>query len=156
EPHLKAALDLRRRVFGPDHEKVAESLVDHAWNLSVTKRYAQAESRVREALAIYHKLGDQTKPLIGTLWALMWLQVYQGRHAEAEAVANEAFLIARNAAAEEFPEIANILHTLADSKNRQRAFADGERLARQAVALHRRLHGDEHPEMGWGLLVLAE
>ena len=33
EPHLKAALDLRRQAFGTDHELVAQSLIDYAWFL---------------------------------------------------------------------------------------------------------------------------
>jgi serine/threonine protein kinase len=155
-PHLEAALALRRNALGEEHAQVAESLVDSAWNLASAKDYVRAETRVREALAIDRQLGVGGRPLIETLWALVWLQVYQGQDAKAERTAQEALTIAREVPGADGPVVANILHTLADSKVRRRAFAEAEPLARDAVEAHRRWHGAEHPETGWGLLILAK
>jgi tetratricopeptide (TPR) repeat protein len=154
-PHLEAALELRRRTFGPLHERVAESLVDSAWYLPATGRYGEAEDRVREALAIYRAQASRHEPRIAALWALVCLQVYQGKHAQAEEAAREAMAMARGEPGLESPDIANILHTLADSKSDRGRFDEAEPLARESVALHRRLHGNSHPETGWGLHALA-
>jgi len=54
----------------------------------------------------------------------------------------------------EFAEIGSILHTLAFMQ-RDRNPAQAEANARQAVAMHRRLHGSDHPETGWGLRTLG-
>src|SRR5258708_33132211 len=68
EPHLKKALELRRRLFGASHEKVAESLVDYAWNLPATGRRPAAEACVREALLIYRREGEPARLMIQALW----------------------------------------------------------------------------------------
>ena len=64
-------------------------------------------------------------------------------------------LAVANHAGEELPDQANLLHRYADLKIRQGQFAEGEQLARQAVDLHRRLHGDRHPETAWALKTLS-
>jgi tetratricopeptide (TPR) repeat protein len=156
ETHLKAALDLRRRVYGPDHEQVAQSLVDYAWNRRERGDHAGAEIGAREALAIYRK---QDAPRVGELRAFRLLVISlfrQLKHAEGEAVAQEALAFARQLEQEEHPEVANILHALAESKGQQAHHVEAERLARKAVALHRRVHGNEHPETAWSLIVLAQ
>ncbi|WP_406696780.1 tetratricopeptide repeat protein [Singulisphaera sp. Ch08] len=155
EPHLKRALELRRCAFDANPEKVAESLIDIAWNLAARGQLAPAEKSVREALLIYRDRGEPEVPMIQALWALQWLQVYQGKHAESEAAAREALAILRKNPGSTSPEIANILHTLADSKNDRYRFSEAEPLAREALTLHRRLHGANHPEMGWGWNALA-
>ncbi len=64
EPQLTKALELRRRLFGPDHEKVAESQVDYAWCLMEQQRNPEAEASVREALRIYRARGTTELPVI--------------------------------------------------------------------------------------------
>jgi tetratricopeptide (TPR) repeat protein len=73
---------------------------------------------------------------------------------EAEAVANEARALARESGGE-YPDVANILHALADGRIEQGKHAEAEQAARQAVEMHRRLHGPNHPETGWGLRTLG-
>src|SRR5262249_11485474 len=155
EPQLKQALELRRRVLGPKHEKVAESLIDYAWNLAAGGRHAPAEACVREALAIYRGVGEPPLPMIQALWALQWLQVYQGKHAESEETAREALAFAGRSPHAECAEVANILHTLADSRNDRLLYSAAEAPAREALDRHRKVHGAEHPETAWGCNALA-
>src|SRR5262249_19247235 len=147
---------LRRQIFGNSDEKVAESLVDHAWILAQKKELAQAEKRVEEALSILRRPPHPTKPLIEALWAAVWIQVYEGNDAAAEVLANEAFAIMRTTPEVEYQEGADILHTLADSNNRRGKFAEAVRLGREALAMHLKLVGTEHPETGWGHMILAK
>ena len=70
EPHLKRRLELRRRIFGGKHEKVAESLIDYAWNLAAAGRHAAAEECVREALRSTVSSGEPPLLMIQALWAL--------------------------------------------------------------------------------------
>ncbi len=68
EPHLQAALDLRRRVFGGEHEMVAESLLDYSFNCWERDRQsAEAVAMTREALAICHKSDTPTEQTIVAL-----------------------------------------------------------------------------------------
>jgi non-specific serine/threonine protein kinase/serine/threonine-protein kinase len=52
-PHLKKALELRRRIFDADDARIAHGLVDCAMNLGELGRFVEAESCVQEAIAIY-------------------------------------------------------------------------------------------------------
>ena len=67
EPHLRAALELRRRIYGNEHEKVAESLLDYAWGAGPRKDPDEELALAREALAIYRKTGSQPEETIRAL-----------------------------------------------------------------------------------------
>jgi tetratricopeptide (TPR) repeat protein len=54
------------------------------------------------------------------------------------------------------PDLANILHTLAESARLlRRDLVGGERLARESLALHRRFRGGDHPQTARALNVLG-
>ena len=103
ESHLTRALELRRRLFGPDHEKVAESLVDYAWNLAEQSRHAEAETNIREALRIYRARGTAAAPVIQAEWSLQRFLISLKRFDEAEVVAKEALALAGDSGGE-YPE----------------------------------------------------
>ncbi len=156
EPHLGAALELRRRIYGNEHEKVAESLVDYAWNEGERTHRAKGLALAREALAIYRKAGGQPEGMIHALRVVLFFLVWEpGDHVEGDAIAREALAIAQEANTMESPDVADILHDLASWKLNRGDHSEAERLARKAVALHRRVHGNEHPETGHGLGILG-
>jgi tetratricopeptide (TPR) repeat protein len=70
-------------------------------------------------------------------------------------VANEALALAGDPKNSDYLELPNILHTLADSNSTQGKYEEAEKWARQAVEIHRRLHGNQHPETAWGLWALG-
>jgi tetratricopeptide (TPR) repeat protein len=78
----------------------------------------------------------------------------QRKYSEGDAVAEQILAIARKQQ-ERFPELANVLHQYADSALNQGDKVKAERLAREALALHRKVHGESHPETGWGLFELG-
>jgi serine/threonine protein kinase/tetratricopeptide (TPR) repeat protein len=155
ERHLQAALDLRRRVFAPDDEKVAESLVDYAWGCYQQGHYSEAEAHAREAQAIYRKRSSPPGRVISALGSLVRALMEQERLEEAEATAEEALALAAQSPDALYPEIASILHAVAEGKRRRAQYAEAETWARKALALHRRAHGDEHIETAWCLLELG-
>jgi len=154
---FERALTLRRRIFGDQAEPVAESLVDYTWTFveQGPGPAAKGEPYVREALEIYRKRGTAGQPVIYALWTLQKVLATQGRYAEAEAVVEQALSLGQNPQAHEFPELASMIHGLAEIKNRQSQYAEAEVLARKAVEMHRRLSGAEHSETAWGLLALG-
>jgi non-specific serine/threonine protein kinase/serine/threonine-protein kinase len=155
ELHLKKALDLRRQLYGAGDERVAESLVDYAWSLAVLNRRAEAEKYIREAISIYSDHHSDPRATLRALWALQCFLNWQSRLTEAEQVANEALALARNANDTDCAEVANILHDLAETNTLQGKYKEAEKWARQSVDMHRRWHGDHHPETGHGLLQLG-
>jgi tetratricopeptide (TPR) repeat protein len=88
------------------------------------------------------------------LEVLQHVLINAGRDADAERVTQQALDVARQAG-QEFPDQANLLHRYAGFKNKQGQFAEAEKWAHQAVDMHRRLHGDQHPETAWALKMLA-
>ncbi len=153
EPHLKAALDLRRRVFGNEHEMVAKSLLDYAFNFWERDRTSpEAVALGREAVAIHRNLGARTEKMIV---ALRHLQLFLGRDAEGDRVAAEALSIAEHLHLDEHPDVAIILHNMAQIRTSKGDYVQAESLGRKALAMHRKLHGNEHPETAWALTALA-
>jgi serine/threonine protein kinase/tetratricopeptide (TPR) repeat protein len=151
-PHLQAALDLRRDVFGPDSEKVAESMVDYAYNQ--TLKSPESEAAVREALRIYKDRGTTGRPVLHAMFLLEKCLAGQGKNDQAEAVGTEAVALCKSNNSES-PELANILHRLADQKQLRRKYAEAEALALRSVEMHRRLHGNGHPQTAYGLATLG-
>ncbi len=161
----EAALALCRRAHGPGQAKYAEILVDYAQNLAEQRRFADAERTAREAVETYRRAGISGRPLVKALWILQ-LQlatkteiayeqaVARAAYAEEQAVVEEALAIA-DANGTEYPELANILHRHAPLMCKQGDQAGAEEWARRAVDMHRRLHGNEHPETAYGLADLG-
>jgi tetratricopeptide (TPR) repeat protein len=154
QPHFEKAIELRWQVDGAVSEQLADILVDYAWNLRDQQRYSESESRLNEALEIYRQLGVTGAPVFHALEILQHVLISSKRDVDAERVTKEALQIASQSG-EAFPDQANLLHRYADLKIRQGHFAEGEKLASQAVDMHRRLHGDEHPETAFGLRTLS-
>jgi serine/threonine protein kinase len=155
ELHSKKALDLRRQVFGDSDERVADSLVDYAWNLAEQYRYPEAETHTRDALSIYRKRHSNPRATVRALWSLQEFLHRQSRYSEAEQMANEALALAGDPKNSNVLELPNVLHTLADSYSTQGKYEEAEKWARQAVEIHRRLQGNQHPETAWGLWALG-
>jgi hypothetical protein len=72
-----------------------------------------------------------------------------------DAVTQESSTIAGKSPGIEFPEMASMLHGLAEVKIKQAKYDEGATLASKSVAMHRRLRGAEHPETAWALLSLG-
>jgi hypothetical protein len=78
----------------------------------------------------------------------------EGKYQEAEVVAREVLALAQKGD-REYPEVASVLHRLANIKIGEQKYAEAEDLARRSVEMHRRLHGNEHPETAWALLAVG-
>ena len=155
ESNLQMAVDLSRRAYGPEHEKVAECLIDYGWNLANQKRGVEAEKATREALRIYRLRDIRGKAYIKGLWILQTALLSAGHNAESEVVTQEALAIADASPGVEFPELANMLHRHAGVLFGRKEYAAAEEWGRRSVEMHRRLQGDGHPETAWGLRTFA-
>src|SRR5262249_11475641 len=142
EPHLAAALDLRQRVFGHDHVEVASSLLDYARLKREQGIPEAALSSANEALAIHRRLkspDEQTIKVLDELALQLWAV---GPTDQLRPIVEEILAIAAKNP-DKYPEVANLKHRLAETMEDPIV---GEQYAREAVALHRRLQGETHPE----------
>jgi tetratricopeptide (TPR) repeat protein len=155
EPQIEAALAQRQDIFGHDHVQFADALVKKAWLLNEQADHVGAESLAREALAIYRKVGAPPQEIaaLDVLSLAIWNQDadVDGRLAP---VAQEIFDIAQRNP-DGFPQLADLLHRLANRATARGDYLEAERLARRSVALHRKLQGNHHPETAWGLFELG-
>jgi tetratricopeptide (TPR) repeat protein len=109
-------------------------------------------------LDIYRQRGVTGAPVVRVLAVLQTLLISSfestGRDDEAERVTQEALTVARSSG-KEFPELAAMLHRFAYMRRSQSRLAEAEKLALQAVEMHRRVHSSPHPQMAHGLRTLA-
>jgi tetratricopeptide (TPR) repeat protein len=139
---------MRRKAFGPNHELVAHSLVDYAWLLDARGDAAQAEQYGREALAIQRKFGRSDPDLmVATLHVLQVAAAQNRRYDQAEEFAQEALAIARRQPKPIAGE-ASVRRALAGVAIEQGDFHEAERLAHEALTLHRKIQGEQHMATG--------
>jgi serine/threonine protein kinase/tetratricopeptide (TPR) repeat protein len=155
EPHLRRALALNRQVFGEDHVKFADSQRHLGWNqLETDRANGEVETLARGALATYLKHGDHDGALEAQ-WLLVLSLDGQSRTIDAEAAADEALEFARLHDRYESKVVPNLLHQLAWIAIRKGDYVAAERLARESVEKHLLVHGDTHPETGFGWTYLG-
>jgi tetratricopeptide (TPR) repeat protein len=145
--HLRAAIELYRKTLGNEHEKLADCLIDHAFNLTTP----EGTNAAREALSIYRRLDDPSG-IMRALWVLhnrlIW---FEKRYDEADRAFEEAAALAREHPADVPREFATMVANQGAQKRDRGELREAEALAREAVALHRRVDGEDHPELAWGL-----
>jgi tetratricopeptide (TPR) repeat protein len=161
-PLLERALGIGRRLLGPEHVTLAQTLN----NLGVLYReqgnLAAAEPLLRESLAMRRRLlGSEDKMVAITLVELGRALEDRGRSDEAEPLFRESLAIRRKVFGEEHRETATSKSDLGRTLMRRGDLAGAEPLLRENVATTERLLGRTHPNSAaakgnLALLVLAK
>ncbi len=144
--HLQLVLDYHQQQRS-EPALIAQDYTNLAWNYAALGKYEQAIQLARQATDIHGE--SYSREAVQALWCLQHSLIYQQQFEAADEIAQRAIKVA-SAIDPQPPELANILHDLAQSLTRQGKPKQGVDYARQAIALHQRMHGDEHPETGWG------
>ena len=153
----RAALALRKRVFGYEHPGVAESLNDLGNALYRQSKLTEAESTHCEALALRRKLfGNRHPQVAASLNNLANTLREQGRLAEAEAMFREALVLRREFLGTNHEETAQTVDNLGTILSLQDKFQEAETMQREGLALDKRLLGNDHPEVAVALNNLAD
>jgi tetratricopeptide (TPR) repeat protein len=114
EPHLWRALELRKRLQGDRHPKVAQNLKKLARIFRKQQKFARAEPLYRLSLSIQEKaLGRGHADFIGTLADLAELYYSEGRVTEAEPLYKMSLAAFEQALGEEHPHVADRLEDYA-------------------------------------------
>lgn len=148
EPHLRQALEIRKRVLGPEHGEVAASLNDLASLLHDEGKRTEAEPLYREALRIRKKvLGPGHIDTSATLNDLGLLLKQQGDLDGAEALYRESLAIKRTSLGEAHGDLAQAINSMAQLLQARGDLKGAETLHREALAMRRTLFGPEHPDV---------
>jgi hypothetical protein len=91
QPLLEGAVDVRRRILGPEHPDTLRSMVDLAGILGAEGHYAQAEKLQRDTLAVQRRaLGPEHRETLLLMVDLAGTLYEEGRNAEAEKLQRDA------------------------------------------------------------------
>jgi len=143
EKHLLKSLEIRERLYGPVHPRVAFSLRNLAHVLSREGKRDEAEAAYRRALTIYRNCSEASgSDWASTLGDLARLHFDMGKQVEAENEFGQAVQAARELMAADRAQGAAILDELAQMRWSQDDFAGAEKLFLEVIQALRR-SGDE-------------
>ena len=154
EPHLRAALAIRRRVVGPQHPDTALSMIALAEWCILTGQYAEAEPLLRDAASVYRATGDEKWLAIALndLGTLKWIT---GEYGAAERFLHEALHNSRNLVGPDRAPRAVMYSTLGLARRDQGDLAQGAEFLQKAIKQHRALPGEPRAELATALSSLA-
>jgi len=150
------AVDLRRRVLGPDHPDTLTSMNDLADAYRVQSAYKQAEPLFIKVLETRRRvLGEENPATLSSMNELANLYLDQGRDAQADPLLAKALEVQRRVLGPNDPETLTTMHDLATTYVDEGKFGQAEPLETQALEGRRRVLGEEHPQTARSMNELA-
>src|SRR5580704_9921969 len=152
---LRSSLDERKRIFGPDHPQVAESLVALGLLRVDQAQWDDAEHMVRDGLAMSKRNFPAGHPDIakGTL-ALGKVLAGRGDYNHAIPMLQEVVLL-RSTPATAPADLAAALTELANAQFYAGHYDDSDALNHRALAIYTQLFGEHHPLVANALVNLG-
>jgi tetratricopeptide (TPR) repeat protein len=145
-----AALDMRRRVYGPDHKEVADSLDQVSAVARVRRDYYTAERRVDEAIAMRRRHPDDPKARTGLASSLTNRAILSWRKGELTATIRDLREAMDNYRGEIPGDhlLLGVLHSrLGAAYAADGHWADAMREFRQSVDVRRRHRPESHGDI---------
>ena len=140
------AVDIRRRVLGPENPGTLTSMCSLGSDLRQQGRYAEAEKLLRQAADIQRRvLGPQHSDTLKSMNYLASVLSDEGRYAEAEKLLRETVEITRRVMGPNRRDTLAALINLAVTVYREGRVAEAEKLYREALETARRILGPEDP-----------
>ncbi len=147
ESLLRQAVQIRRRILGPDHPDTLRSQADLSITLLQNGHLSEAETLQKQTLASMRRvLGPDNPGTLKSMNTLAVLLLNEGRYPEAEALAREALDLRRRVLGPEHPDTLKSLHNLALATRAERHYPEAENLFRQVSEIERRTLGPDHPQ----------
>ena len=155
-PLAEKAVEITRRLRGPEDTKTATSLNSLAllyWKLG---EYAKAEPLYQEALRINQKVLGPEHPFTATSFNnLAALFMEMGEYAKAEPLYQEGLRINQKVLGPEHPNTATSLNNLAMLYDKMGEYAKAEPLLQEGLRIRQKILGPEHPSTATSLNNLA-
>jgi serine/threonine protein kinase/TolA-binding protein len=151
------ALALRKKLYGENDSRVADSLNDLGNVLYRQTKLKDAEATHRAALALRRKLFGNHDPRVAAslnnLANVLW---GQGKLTDAEAMLREALALRRELLGDVSAETVETMDNLAGVLSLEDKLAEAEKMQREALALNNKLLGNEHPDVAYSMNNLAD
>jgi serine/threonine protein kinase/tetratricopeptide (TPR) repeat protein len=141
------AIEIRRRVLGPEHPDTLRSMHALSRPLREQGQFAEAEKLQRQTLETQRRiLGNENPDTIASMGELTIILDNEARYPEAEKLGQEALNIQRRLFPPEDSETLWLMDILAAIYSDQGRFADAEKLYKDAFEIRRRVLGPDHPD----------
>ncbi len=152
---LASALERHRAVAGTDSAAVARSLIAQGLLRSDQARFDEAERLVREGLAMArrHRPGDHAE-VRDAMRAVGHVLQDRGQYPTAIAALEEAVKVSEARGGND-PELAPVLHELANAHFYAGHYAEATALNQRVLAMYRERYGPRHPLVAAGLVNLG-
>jgi serine/threonine protein kinase/tetratricopeptide (TPR) repeat protein len=157
ESLLRAALDQRRTLFGPDHADVAENTVALGLLRTDQAQFDEAERLIRQGLEQIKRRLPPNHPVVANATAALGKVLEdRGTYDKAIPVLEEAVRLHTEAAAgATTPDLAAAVSELANTHFYAGHLEQSDSLNRRALAMHQQLYGDRHPLVSDDLINLG-
>jgi non-specific serine/threonine protein kinase/serine/threonine-protein kinase len=144
---LERALELQRRVLGPENPKTLRSL-DGLGRVAINQgKGSEAEELMRTSLEASRRvLGTENRETLTRMQNLAFVYGMEGKYAQAEAVYSEAMEAGRRVLGPESRETLSAMSHLANLKRYRGKYAEAQVLLSQVLEIDRRVLGPEDPE----------
>jgi serine/threonine protein kinase/Flp pilus assembly protein TadD len=150
------ALLFAQSTLGNESLPVANSLAQLGWAEWRLGRLNQADTHLRESLALRRKLlGNEHALVADSLVKLCFVLNNKKKSVESESAAREALALLKKLHGDEHPDVARSLATLATALRMAGRYDEAEPYAREALTLHRKLLGNGHYDTTTALNKLA-
>src|SRR5215471_3882146 len=159
ESLMSRAVDIRRRLLGPEHPDTLQSMSELGKRLGVESRWPEEEKLDREVLAVRRRvLGPQNQATLDAMLNLARCLNGEGRYREAAKLQREALESLRRVLGSTHPETLNAMRVLGRILTDAGEYPEAEQVSRELLDLRRRLQGPDHPDtvmalsnLGWVL-----
>jgi len=154
---FEQALDIQRRVLGPENRDTLSSMYRLSWVLNKQGHYAEAEKLQSETLNIQRRvLGNEAPDALASMNNLAAELFSLGRFAESEKMDRETIAIRRRVLGPEDAETLSETSNLAKNLATQGRYEESEKLLRQVIDTQTRVLGRDHPRTIKSISGLAE
>ena len=152
EAQLLRAVEIRKRVSGPEHPETLAARFSLSWVYERQGRYRDSEREAREVYEISRRTQGEDNVL--TIRALNRLAIaydQQERFDEALAAYRQAYEACRRLKGDDDRDTIWLLHNIGSILRRQGHGAEGIPFLEQALAGFRRTLGNDHRDTLWGM-----
>lgn len=147
ESLIGESLAIRERLFGKDHELVAESLTRLVEVHRVAGRWAEAQEAAERALAIYTQTsGENSVNAALGLQNLGMILYDRGEPERAEALLRRSLDLYVSHLGEEHEKLTNVLDMLGRIARGRSDLNEAESLLRRALEIEQKTSGADHPK----------
>jgi len=147
QPLAERAVDIDRRVLGPNHPDTLQSTVRLANILRDRGHLAEAEKMLRATLPIEEQVfGPEAPETLSSMTRMGAVLFDEGKYAEAEKIKRETLTIQERVLGADHPDTLNSMNNLANILSAQGHYAEAEKLHRETLEGRRRILGPDHPD----------